>query len=183
MDARLPAGRKIPSAPSLETPPDPETKTMSFVITGLPLEDFRPLFGLPEEELAARGVVRRTVDSPIGFPCRVTLEDARPGETVLLMNYEHQPADTPFRARHAIYVSEAAAETRRVRDEVPGALRVRQHISLRAFDAAGMMIDAEVAPGAELEGAIERLFANPAASYLHAHNAGMGCYAARIDRG
>jgi hypothetical protein len=156
---------------------------MSFVVSGLPLEPFRPLFGLSDEALAERGVIRRQVDANPGFPCRITLEDAQPGETVLLLNYEHQSADTPYRASHAIYVSEQAGETRRTIDEVPGALRVRKAISLRAFDDVGMMLDAEVAPGSDLEPAIERLLSLPGVAYLHAHNAGMGCYAARIDRG
>lgn len=156
---------------------------MSYVVSGLPLEPFRPLFGLSDAALAAKGIIRRLVDAPSGFPCRVTLEDAQPGETVLLLNYEHQPAETPYRSRHAIYVSEQARETRVCLDALPGALTRRKHISLRAFDAAGMMLDAEVAPGAALEPAIERLFAREDVAYLHAHNAGMGCYAARLDRG
>jgi hypothetical protein len=155
---------------------------MSFIVSGLPVEPFRPLFGLSEEALAERGVIRRTVDAEVGFPCRITLEDAKPGQTVLLLNYEHQPADTPYRARHAIYVCEQAREARRAVGEAPGALRARKAISLRAFDEAGMMLDAEVRPGAELEPAIERLLAIPGVAYLHAHNAGMGCYVARIDR-
>jgi len=102
---------------------------------------------------------------------------------VLLLNYEHQSADTPYRSRHAIFVSEQARETRRAVDEIPPALAVRPAISLRAYDAAGMMLDAEIAPGAGLEPVIARMFADPATAYLHAHNAGRGCYAARIDRG
>lgn len=158
---------------------------MPFVISALPADEFRPLIGLPEEDLAARGVIRRTVDSKPGFPCRITLEDAEPGETVLLLNYEHQPAPTPFRASHAIFVREAAAHVPPVRyvDEIAPVLAIRPHISLRAFDAAGMMRDAAVAPGADLAPAIERLLAEPDVAYLHAHYAGMGCYAARIDRG
>src|SRR3569623_2471346 len=104
---------------------------MSFVVSGLPVEPFRPLFGLSDTALAELGVIRRTVDAEVGFPCRITLEDARPGETVLLLNYEHQPADTPYRARHAIYVCEQAQQSRRAVDEVPGALRDRKAISLR----------------------------------------------------
>ncbi len=156
---------------------------MSFVVSGLPLEPFRPLFGLSDEALAERGVIRRQVDANPGFPCRITLEDAQPGETVLLLNYEHQSADTPYRASHAIYVREQARETRRAMDEIPSALRIRKAISLRAFDDKGMMLDAEVAPGSDLEPAIERLLGLPGVAYLHAHNAGMGCYAARIERG
>lgn len=156
---------------------------MSFVITGLPIETFRPLFGLDDAALAAHGAIRMAVDAPVGFPCRITLEDAQPGETVLLLNHEHQSADTPYRSAHAIFVSEAATETRRAVDEVPGALRVRPHLAVRAFDAAGMMTEAALSSGAELEGVIERLLADPKAAYLHVHNAGRGCYAARVDRG
>ncbi len=155
---------------------------MSYVVSGLPLEPFRFLFGLSDEALAERGVVRRTVDARPGFPCRISLDDPEPGETVLLLNYEHQGADTPFRARHAIYVSERAVEARPMVGAIPPSLRARSAISLRAFDIAGMMIAAEVAHGEALEPAIERLFADPDAAYLHAHYAAMGCYAARIDR-
>lgn len=155
---------------------------MSFTVTGLDPELFAHLFGLPEEDLSARGVIRRAVDAPVGFPCRITLEDAPVGETVLLLNFEHQPADTPFRARHAIYVREGDHAPRRTVNEIPPALAVRPHISLRAFDAKGMMRDAAVAPGGDLAPAIESLLAQPEVAYLHAHYAGMGCYAARIDR-
>jgi hypothetical protein len=155
---------------------------MSFAITGLSVEPFQHLFGLSDEALAAQGILRRTADADQGFPCRVTLEDARAGETLLLMNYEHQPADTPFRASHAIFVRETARETRRTVDEIPPALAVRPHISLRAFSDEGMMLDATVAPGSALAEPIEQLLAQPEVAYIQAHYAGMGCYAARIER-
>jgi len=155
---------------------------MSFKITGLPVDEFRPLFGLPQAELESRGIVRMTADAPIGFPCRITLRDAQVGETLLLLNYEHQAAATPYRSRHAIFVSEAAVAAAVFVDEVAPCLAVRPTISLRAFDAAGMMTAAELVPGADLTPAIERMLAAPAAAYLHAHNAGRGCFAARIDR-
>lgn len=155
---------------------------MSFVITGLPIEDFRPLFALSDAALAGRGILRRTADADRGFPCRLTLADARAGDSLLLMNYEHQPAPTPFRASHAIFLNETATETARYVDEIAPALAAREHISLRAFDEAGMMLDAAVAPGSNLTPAIENLLDRADVAYLHAHYAGMGCYAARIDR-
>jgi hypothetical protein len=155
---------------------------MSFVVSGLPVDEFRPLFGLSDEALAERGAIRYRVDKEVGFPCRITLEDRRPGETVLLLNYEHQPADTPYRSQHAIFVSEQATQTRRSVDEIPPALAVRAAISMRAFDEAGMMVDAEIAKGSDLVPVIERMFAQDEVAYIHAHNAGRGCYAARIDR-
>ena len=155
---------------------------MSYSIAGLPVEPFQAFFGLPDEELARHHIVRMTADSPVGFPCRVLLKDARVGETLLLLNHEYQPAETPYRGRHAIFVNEAARAPGKFVDQVPAVLAVRKAISLRAFDAAGMMIDADVVRGAEVEPLILRLFDNPRTAYIHAHNAGRGCFAARIDR-
>ena len=155
---------------------------MSYVVTGLPVDEFRPLFGLSDRALAVRGIIRVTADAAVGYPCRITLEDAAVGETLLLLNYEHLAVDTPYRSRHAIFVGEAAAETRRLVDALPGCLTARANIALRAFDQAGMMTDAEVSPGAALEPVIARMFAGREVAYLHAHNAGRGCFAARIDR-
>ena len=154
---------------------------MSFIVSGLPVETFQPLFHCSEAALAERGVVRVTAGADGRYPCRVTLEDARPRDTLLLLNFESHSASTPYRSAYAIYVNEAAGETRRVVDDVPPVLRGRP-IALRAFDAAGMLIGAELALSDDVAGVIARRFADPAAAYLHAHNAAHGCYAARIDR-
>jgi hypothetical protein len=154
---------------------------MSFAVTGLPLETFRPLFGLDDEALAARGVIRRTATPGGRYPCRITLEDAAPGDTLLLMNYQDHACATPYRNAYAIYVNETAAETRRTVDEVPGVLRGRP-IALRVFDAAGMLIAAQLVLDDTVRQATQRQFANPEAAYIHAHNAAAGCFAARIDR-
>ena len=154
---------------------------MSFRITGLSADQFRPLFGLSDEELAARGARRVVADAKPGFPDRIALSDAEPGERLLLVNYTHQPADNPFRASHAIFVRENACQTYDRIDEVPEALRSRL-ISLRAFDASDMMVDADAVDGRELETAIARLFASPEVKYIQAHYAKRGCYAARVER-
>lgn len=155
---------------------------MSFTVTGLAAEDFRPLFALSDEALAEHGISRVVADAPQGYPCRISLSDARPGETLLLMNYEHQGADTPFRSRHAIFVSQEAGETARFTDELPPSLAARAFLSLRAFDAEGMMVDGILSPTPEAVPAIEALLARPETAYIHAHYPGRGCYAARIDR-
>jgi hypothetical protein len=156
---------------------------MSYVVTGLAPEEFQPLFGLSGPELAERGVRRMEVTAPLGFPCRISLQDRPVGDTVLLLNYEHQPADTPFRARHAIFVGEQVAEPARYVNALPPVLAARAFTSLRAFDAEGMMTDGALAPVADLEAEIARMLADPQTAYLHAHYPGRGCYAARIDRG
>ena len=154
---------------------------MSFRITGLPAEDFAHLFALSDEELAARGAVRRSADARTpGYPCRVSLTDSRPGDELLLVNYEHHPVSSPYRMRFAVYVRRGE-ETYDAIDEVPEQLRTRM-LAVRAFDADAMMVGWELIDGRQMEAAVERLFANPRAVYLHVHYAAPGCYAARIDR-
>jgi len=154
---------------------------MTFRISALPRAQFEHLFNLSDDALAIQGAVRRIADAKPGFPCRISLADAEPGEVVILLHYEHQPARTPFRASHAIYVRPGADEALPEIGEVPQALRSRI-LSLRAFDAAGMMVDADLADGRDLEFGVQRLLADPCVAYLHAHFAKPGCYAARIDR-
>lgn len=155
---------------------------MDFRILGLDPAPFRPMFTMTDEMLRAIGVLRVRIDSPRSAPDRVTLDDAAPGETALLMNYVYLDVETPYRGTHAIYVREAGDVERFDRvNEVPRALRGRQ-LSVRGFDAAGMMVDADLVDGDEMETLIERLFAHPTVSFLQVHFAKRGCYAARVER-
>jgi hypothetical protein len=153
---------------------------MAFRVTGLSREPFRHLFGLCDEELARRGARRYTADGP-GFPDRIEISDAAPGETLLPVNYVHQPADTPYRASHAIFVRERDVAPTDVVDAIPQAMRVRP-LSLRAFDAEGLMVDGDLVDGAEAEGLIERFLADPQVAYIHAPYAKRGCYAGLVER-
>jgi hypothetical protein len=154
---------------------------MSFRITGLPAEKFAHLFALSDTELAVREAVRRIADERMpGYPCRISLTDSQPGDELLLVNYEHHPVSSPYRMRFAVYVRKGEATYDAV-DQVPEQLRIRT-LAVRAFDQKAMMVGWELVDGRELEAAIERLFANPRAAYLHVHYAAPGCYAARVDR-
>ena len=115
---------------------------MAFRITGLSPEPFRHLYGLSEQDLAAHGIKRYVADEKPGFPDRIEMRDAEPGETLLLLNHMCQPADTPYRATHAIFVREGAEQTYDRVDEVPEVMRIRL-LSLRAYDEDGMMLDAD----------------------------------------
>ena len=158
-----------------------QVTTHTFHISPLPLAAFRPLFALSDAELAARGMRRVIADSQPGFPCRVSLEDATPGETLILLHHVHHDVDGPYRASGPIYVREHATSAAPAPGEVPTSVRDRL-LSLRAYDAAGMLRDADVVEGRELAVHVARLFADPAVAYLHAHNARPGCYNCRIDR-
>jgi hypothetical protein len=154
---------------------------MTYRITGLDPAPFGELFGLSDDALAHAGAVRMTVTSKPGFPCRVTLEDRQPGETMLLVNHVSHDVANPYRASHAIFVVEQAAEPAEYIDQVPPVFATRV-LSLRGFDAEGMMADAVLTQPGEADAGIRALFANPQIAYIHAHNATRGCFAARVER-
>ncbi len=155
---------------------------MTYRISGLAPARFAPLFGASDAALAEAGAVRVRADAKPGYPCRVTLEDAEPGETLLLLNHEDHAVATPYRSAYAIYVREGAAEAAVIEDDLPPVFNGRP-IALRAFDAAGMLRGAALALAGDADAQIRALFDRPEVAYIHAHNAAHGCFAARIERG
>src|SRR5690349_11054036 len=153
---------------------------MSYVVRGLDPAPFRPLFGLSDEELAKRGAVRMTVTEPT-LPCRVSLTDRAIGEKVLLLNHVSHDVANPYRATHAIFVTEAEEEPAEYVNEVPPVFKSRI-LSLRGFDQDGMMVDALLTQPGEADAGIRKLFENPAIRSIHAHNAARGCFSAKIER-
>jgi Protein of unknown function (DUF1203) len=153
---------------------------MTYRITGLDPAPYRPLFGLSDEELSKRGIVRMTVDSPT-FPCRVSLTDRAPGESVLLLNHVSHDVAGPYRASHAIFVTEFAEEPGEFFDEEPPVFKTRV-LSLRGFDKDGMMTEAILTQPGEADAGIRKLFADPETETIHAHNATRGCFSAKIER-
>lgn len=153
---------------------------MTFQITALPHAPFAPLFALDDAALAGRLARRVLADHQPGFPCRVSLVDAAPGETLILVHWQHQTAATPYRASHAIYIRADAVEARIAPGDVPALFRHRT-LSLRGFDATGMLRSARLAEGTALEAALTDLLAAPGVAYAHLHYAATGCYAARAD--
>jgi len=154
---------------------------MSFQITALDHRSFAKYFTMSSDELAASHAVRVTATSKPGFPCRVSLADAEIGDDLVLVNFEHQPVASPYRAAHAIFVREGVVQARLSVGETPEVLRTRP-LSLRAFDESAMIVAADLVEGQYLAGALDRLLADPRAAYVHIHYARHGCYAARADR-
>ena len=158
---------------------------MDFRLTGLPVEPFIPFFSMSDAELLAHGarrVVAKADDAPLMQPCRVSLRDSEPGEVSILLHYPHHVAPTsPYRASGPIFVREGVDETASFVNHVPEQ-QLKRLLSVRAYDTAGIMVDAEVAEGTDLEALIERMFRRDDVAFLHAHNAKRGCYSCRIDR-
>jgi hypothetical protein len=154
---------------------------MSFRILGLPAAPFAPLFELDDEALEARLIHRFVADEPHSAPCRVSLDDAVPGERLLLMAYEHQPAASPFRASGPIFVRETARAAFDETGVAPPAL-ARRTLSARAYDARGMMVKGLVVPGAEVGDLLAAWFREAEVDQIHLHYAARGCFAARAVR-
>jgi hypothetical protein len=153
---------------------------MSYVVRGLDPAPYRPFFGLPDDELAKLGIVRMTVGDPT-FPCRVSLTDREIGERVLLLNHVSHDVAGPYRASHAIFVTEGEQEPAEFVDQVPPVFSKRV-LSLRGFGNDGMMVDAMLTQPGEADAGIRKLFANPDIVTIHAHNATRGCFSAKIER-
>ena len=154
---------------------------MTYIVKGLDPAPFTGLFGLPDEELAKRGIVRMTVTKKPSFPCRVSLTDRDLGEQVLLLNHVSHDVANPYRASHAIFVTEGADAAAEYVDQVPPVFETRV-LSLRGFDAQGMMAEALLTQPGEADAGIRKLFANPDIATIHAHNAARGCFSAKIER-
>ena len=152
---------------------------MTYRIEGLDPAPYKPLFGLSDDELAGRGIVRMTVTEKPSFPCRVSLIDREIGEQVLLLNHVSHDVANPYRASHAIFVADA--EHAEFVDEVPPVFGTRV-LSLRGFDRNGMMAAALLTQPGEADAGIRQLFDNPEVETIHAHNATRGCFSAKIER-
>jgi len=158
-----------------------QEQIMSFQIHALDPEHFSDYFNLSDEALAERKARRMTVTANPGFPCRVSLEDAEIGETVILLNHDYLPHNSPYQGRHAIFVRDNAVQARPGPGDIPAVL-ARRPLSVRAFDADFMMQAARIVDGSVLGQMLEELFENPDIVDIHIHNAGPGCYAARAAR-
>ena len=152
-----------------------------FRLEPLPIEEFLPLFKLNDEELHKRSAKWLVADTKPGYPCRVTLADAEVGERVLAVPFIHHDVQSPYRASGPVFVRENAQTVNLEVNEIPVMFHHRL-LSLRAYDSDGMMLDAKVIQGTELEQAIVDHFENCDVEYQHIHNANPGCYDCTVRR-
>ncbi|SFN55031.1 DUF1203 domain-containing protein [Dokdonella immobilis] len=153
----------------------------SFQLSGLPAQNFSALFELDDAQLAERAIQRVTAEAHPGYPCRVGLVDAEVGDELLLLPFEHQSAASPYRASGPIFVSRRTHAQDLAAGRLPPYL-TRRLVSVRAYDAADRMVDADVVDGNALAELITRILDNADVAYLHLHAARRGCYLCRVDR-
>jgi hypothetical protein len=153
---------------------------MSYVVRGLSPEPFAHLFSLDDAALATMRARRVRAQGP-GYPCRVSLQEAGEGDQLILLNHVSHDVETPFRTSYAIYVRQGAEQAATLRDELPPLLNSRR-LSLRGFDAEGMLRAADLCEPGQGDAAVRALLAEPGVVQIHAHNAAYGCFLARIER-
>jgi hypothetical protein len=156
-------------------------RPMNHQLRGLEPALFEGLFSLDDEALVARGMRWMHSDAPVGFPCRISLEDAPVGEPVLLLPFTHQDGRSPYRASGPIFVRRGRKQAARIVNALPPYLTLRP-LSVRAYDAADEMVDADIVDGAAAAPLIDRYLSRADVSYLHLHFARRGCFACRVDR-
>ena len=154
---------------------------MTYRIQGLSPEPFASLFSMTDAELAGRRALRVTATADRGFPCRVSLEDARAGESLILVHHVSHHVETPYRSAYAIYVRETARLPADYIDAVPPVFEGRP-MALRGFGDDGLLKAARLALPGQADAEIRQLFEMDEIATIHAHNAAHGCFAARIDR-
>ena len=154
---------------------------MTYRISGLEPSQFAHLIGLSDEELARHHAVRVTADKDRGFPCRVSLEDALAGETLILLHHISHDVATPYRSAYAIFIRESIETAAAYEDRTPPVFEGRP-LGLRGFGADGNLKDARLALPGEADAKIRELLSDPAIAYIDAHNAAHGCFAARVER-
>ncbi len=154
---------------------------MSFRISGLDPAPFQHLYGLSDEALAEHGAERRIADRAGALPDRITMQDAEPGEAMILLNHTYQTAKSPYFGTHAIFVKEGATQTYEAVDEIPPVMAHRL-LSLRGFNDRDLIADGRVVEGRDAAATINEMFENPAIRYIHAHNAGHGCFSGLVER-
>jgi hypothetical protein len=72
---------------------------MTYRITGLSPQTFAHLIGASEDVLVQAGATRVTAAADKGWPCRVSLNDAKAGESLILLNHISHDVGRPMAFR------------------------------------------------------------------------------------
>ncbi len=147
---------------------------MTYQITGISPDQLENIARSP-------GTVRVTASSKPGFPCRITLEDAEPGEELFLFNHVSHDVESPYRNSYAIYARIGAKAAAHYTDAVPPIFEGRP-LGMRAFGTDAMLKTARLSMPGDADETIRQLFELDEVAYIDVHNAAHGCFAARVER-
>ena len=150
-------------------------------IEGLDFNLFSKYFSMSDTDLEAAGAYLFVADKKSCYPCRVSLQDAEIGDTVLAIHYEHHPAQGPYRSGGPIFIRKDAKTAKLGPNEIPKMLRPRL-LSIRGYSSKALMLEGDTVAGEEIESVLENQFRNSAVDYIHIHNAGAGCFNCEVKK-
>lgn len=153
----------------------------NFQFQSLDKKLFANYFQMTSAQLKRYGAYLFESDECPCYPCRVSLIDARVGESVLAINFEHLVAVSPYRSSGPIFVRANAEKSKTIRNEVPAMLRHRL-LSVRGYNANNLMIKADAVAGENVENVLSEQFSDELVQYIHIHNAGPGCFNCSVVR-
>jgi hypothetical protein len=152
-----------------------------FKFVALEREEFDSFMDLNDTELESHQAKWMIVDEEPGYPCRVSLQDAKIGENVLFMPYWHHDVKSAYRAMGTVLVRENAKTTKLEVNNVPQML-LHRLLSLKAYDSNNMMVAHDLAKGSELGSKLKEQFQNSGVEYIHLHYASPGCFCSAVYR-
>lgn len=129
--------------------------------------------------------LKRMVATPEGgFPCRVCLRLAHPGEAVLLGSYDLPKPLGTYWTPSPIFLHAEPCTPYQGAGEVAEIVRRNALVSVRAYDGEGMCLYdlGQVAEGAAVEAPLARALADARTSFVNIHTARPGCLLCRVER-
>lgn len=116
-----------------------------------------------------------------GEALRCCLRGARPGEDILLFNYEPPIPSSPYREMGAVFAHEVSCDGP-ASNEYPQEWLGRPQV-LRAYDSRGWIHpNTRVHDGTDPENALADVFSDPDVVQVHSRNVAYGCFMFRATR-
>src|SRR4030095_146017 len=115
-------------------------------------------------------------------PCRLCLRRIRPGEERrILFTYNSFTISDSYPSPGPIFIHEDECSPFEHESIFPEDLK-KLNLTLEGYGAGRWLVAREQPDEDEVEKAIDRIFRNPAARYLHVRSTHAGCFIAHIER-
>jgi hypothetical protein len=127
-------------------------------------------------------VAERVVDSPTGYPCRLSLQEAPVGARVLLFRHRPFRGRSPYAEEGPVFARRGVEPAKLEQGEVPAYVLPRPLVVVRRYDEDEAISGAEVVSGADCAAALSRAFDLDDTAFVHVRSAGYGCFLFRAER-